>query len=137
MNRLKKSQIPAFKKELLKQQGGKCGICSIDLSEVPARDLCLDHCHTGGHIRSVLCRNCNGIEGKIKNLANRGKRKRTTQGFLRSVLEYWEQFDGKIGPNTVFHPDHKTEDEKRLERNRKARLRRAKNKATQNVNKGG
>lgn len=100
------------------------------------KDICLDHDHKSGHIRAVLCRNCNGIEGKLFNLANRGKRTATPRQYVAKVLKYWEDFDeSTISSSTLFHPEHKTADEKRQERNRKARLRRAKNNALKNIGK--
>jgi len=118
-----------MKELLLKKQLNRCGICSIDLSEIPSRNVCLDHDHKKGHVRAALCRNCNGIEGKIFNLANRGKRSGTPRGFLTRVLDYWSEFES----GDVYHPDHKTEDEKRIARNTKARLARARKAATKNV----
>lgn len=38
--------------QLLSDQGGKCAIC-----KAPATSL--DHCHTSGAIRGMLCQNCN------------------------------------------------------------------------------
>lgn len=103
------------------------------MSTMATRDLCLDHDHKSGHVRAVLCRNCNGIEGKIFNLANRGKRGGTVESFLVRVIKYWRDHAPTNSTSLVYHPSHKTEDEKRLERNRKARLARAKKAATQNV----
>lgn len=94
----------------------------------------MDHDHKSGAVRGVLCRNCNGIEGKIYNLANRAKRWRTVPEFIRSVLSYWEIHTDK-GMDVVLHPMHKTDDEKRLLRNKKARLARVKAQAIKNVGK--
>lgn len=38
--------------ELLKEQGGECPICG-ETPEV------VDHCHTTGRVRGVLCHKCN------------------------------------------------------------------------------
>jgi hypothetical protein len=89
---------------------------------------CLDHNHKTGLIRGVLCRNCNGIEGKIYNLANRAKRTLTTKDYLGQVILYWIKHETD---NTgLYHPLHKTVDEKRIATNAKARKRRAKLKET-------
>ena len=40
---------------LLAQQGGACAICR----KRPAKTLCVDHCHSTGKIRGLLCRKCN------------------------------------------------------------------------------
>lgn len=87
-------------------------------------NICLDHDHGTGHIRAVLCRNCNGIEGKIYNLANRAKRDATPLWWLEKLCEYWKHYIEN--PTGVYHPVHKTADEKRLLKNKRARLKRAK-----------
>lgn len=133
MKRLKPKEIAEHKKKLVAQQGGKCGLCGIDLSTVPTRDICLDHDHKNGHVRAALCRNCNGIEGKIYNLANRGKRGHTLPRFVELLLAYWDRHNPEGRTDLVYHPNHRTDDEKRVERNRKARLRRAKAQALNNV----
>jgi predicted amidophosphoribosyltransferase len=119
--RLKHTQIPAVRDMLIRSQDNRCALCSINLSGVMP---CLDHDHTTGRIRSVLCQNCNGIEGKIHNLCRRAKRERSTEQFLVSILEYWKAH--REAPTDLLHPTHRTEDEKRVRRNKKARLRRAK-----------
>jgi hypothetical protein len=121
--RLKLKDIPAFRDKLAQEQGWKCWICSIDLSSVTA---CLDHDHSAesGRCRSVLCANCNGLEGRIFNLARRGKRKGTETSFVKSILDYWE-YHAK-NPRQEIHPSHRTQDEKRIARNKKARERRKK-----------
>ena len=53
--------------EMLEQQDGHCAIC-------PRSDtLCVDHCHTSGKVRGILCKRCNTaiayineLEGAIK-----------------------------------------------------------------------
>lgn len=116
----------------METQGNECGICSISFDKIPTRDVCVDHDHTQGHIRSALCRNCNGIEGKIHNLARRGARGRGATDFLQRIQAYWERF-AQTTDKSIYHPSHKSDDEKRLARNKKARLNRAKAKALQNV----
>jgi hypothetical protein len=88
---------------------------------------CLDHDHQTGHIRGVLCNNCNGIEGKIFNLANRAKRMSTAILFLANLVRYWHKHrKPRVG---LLHPEHLTSEEQRLQRNKKERTRRAKSKA--------
>jgi len=119
--RIKIKDIPLFRNKIAQEQGGKCWLCDIDLSKVTP---CLDHDHTTGHIRGVLCGNCNGIEGKIHNLARRAKRDKTKYDFVNKVLSYWNHFSACR--REEIHPTHQTEDEKRLRRNKKARERRKK-----------
>jgi hypothetical protein len=89
-------------------------------------EACLDHDHKSGLIRGVLCRNCNGIEGKIFNLANRAKRTLTTKDYLGRVILYWIKHE--TDHRGLYHPLHRTVEEKRLRTNRKARERRASRK---------
>jgi hypothetical protein len=50
------------------------------------------------------------------------------------LVKYWEEFHASLETDsTLYHPDHKSEDEKRLARNKKARLSRIKRAATANV----
>jgi hypothetical protein len=121
--RLKAKDIDSLRRKISLEQNNKCWICEIDLSSVKA---CLDHDHFTGRIRSVLCQNCNGIEGKIKNLSNRGKRDKTRYDFVNKILSYWNFHSAH--QREEIHPSHRTEDEKRLIRNKKARLRRKKKK---------
>jgi hypothetical protein len=120
--RLKPEQLPIVKMKMLMAQDGRCAIasCRIKLS---VKDACMDHDHKTGSLRSVLCRNCNGIEGRIKNLATRAKRDTTPEMFLRSLLDYWDTHSAK--PSVVLYPLHRTTDEKREKRNAKARKKRA------------
>ena len=42
---------------MLKEQGGGCKICGK--AEGATKKLDVDHCHTTGRIRGLLCENCN------------------------------------------------------------------------------
>lgn len=109
---------------LSKRQDGKCAICDKRLT---LSDACLDHDHYTGLIRGVLCRNCNGIEGKIKNLVTRGRRDMLHKDYLGKIILYWIHHEqDRTG---LYHPTHLTDDEKRIKRNTKARKARAKKKA--------
>jgi len=84
----------------------------------------LDHDHQTGYIRDVLCVNCNGIEGKIFNLATRCVGKIGVLEFLKRLVAYHERhLEPKHGG--YIHPTFKTDVEKRLAANAKARKRRA------------
>jgi hypothetical protein len=120
--RLKVKDIPSLRQRFIEVQQGECFICRVKLDTVVA---CLDHDHCSGRIRAVLCGNCNGIEGKIFNLCRRAKRERDEPAFLQSILAYWDYW--QKNPRSEIHPSHKTDEEKRLRRNKKARQRRKKN----------
>jgi hypothetical protein len=66
--KLKYKDIPRIKKVLLQKQGFICPICDRDLNTLKPRDICLDHNHTNGKVRAVLCRGCNSMEGKVYRL---------------------------------------------------------------------
>lgn len=119
MRRMKRSQVPQVLLSLLKHQGGKCGICGEPCGPGKVKTAALDHDHDTGHVRGVLCINCNGIEGKIRSLVRRMGRHLDKHTAIRAISAYWlEHKEPKFGG--VFHWTHKTEDEKRLERNKKA-----------------
>lgn len=63
VNRLKRvyNTTPEEVSALLNEQGGKCAICH----EVSDK-LHIDHCHTHGHVRGLLCKNCNSAIGLLK-----------------------------------------------------------------------
>lgn len=51
---------------LLKAQESKCKICGIDEDKLKQR-LHIDHCHTSGKIRGLLCSNCNTGIGNLRD----------------------------------------------------------------------
>lgn len=125
MERMKTKDIPAVKKEILRAQGYKCLLCNIDMRRIESRNICLDHCHKSGFVRGVLCRNCNGVLGKIENLATRAKKDLTHITWLGNAVEFLKD-TSKAPAYDYIHPTHKTEAEKRALRNKRARQRRAK-----------
>lgn len=70
---------------MLEKQGGKCCICreseiTIDNRTNQVKKLAVDHCHTTGKVRGLLCANCNIGLGKFKdNVLN-----------LKTAIEYIE-----------------------------------------------
>ena len=47
---------------LLAEQKGVCKICGITAEE-NGKDFAVDHCHTTGKVRGLLCNNCNSGVG--------------------------------------------------------------------------
>lgn len=124
MRKLKHREVAGVRDDILQEQGHRCALCTTDL---PNDAAVLDHCHTTGAIRGVLCRNCNGIEGKVHNLARRAKRKWTPTWWLKQLIQYWAKHE--TDQTGLMHPTHKTAEDKRLRTNKLARERRAANKA--------
>lgn len=57
--------------ELLDQQGGLCAICRCKLGSVRAKQPDVDHDHTTGRVRGLLCRQCNVSLGLLKESPER------------------------------------------------------------------
>jgi hypothetical protein len=54
------------RKRMSDDHGNKCAICDIHQLEL-SLTLAVDHCHTTGKIRGLLCVNCNQGLGKFKD----------------------------------------------------------------------
>lgn len=128
---MKQKEIATEKTRILQLQNFKCPICLRNLKLEQPRNLCLDHDHTSGLVRMVLCRNCNGLEGEIFNRARRGARGNPPEWFLHRILKYWEHTENDLWG--LYHPNHKTADEKRERINKRARVARARKKAKENL----
>lgn len=110
---------------LTKRQNGRCPLCDRELT---VETGCQDHDHVTGLVRGVLCRGCNGSEGKIKNAFLRygGGMRTDMVVFLRNLADYLEFY--RNTPNKAIYHLHRTTEEKRVARNTKARKARAKAK---------
>lgn len=62
---------------MLREQGGTCAICHG--TETVGR-LAVDHCHSTGRVRGLLCTNCNQAIGKLKDDSQ----------LLRNAINYLE-----------------------------------------------
>ena len=53
----------------LEEQKEVCAICSCDSSGLRGKDdmFCVDHCHTTGQPRALLCHKCNAGIGMLKD----------------------------------------------------------------------
>lgn len=72
---------------LYDQQHRRCAICKVDIFHlsqgtnfVKSRMACVDHCHTTGKVRGLLCAECNKGLGNFKD----------NPVSLRNALEYLE-----------------------------------------------
>lgn len=53
---------------ILEAQGNRCLVCKSEFSREHRPHV--DHCHSTGRIRGLLCRMCNGAEGFLKTSDN-------------------------------------------------------------------
>lgn len=122
--RLKPKEILECRTKLLALQGGRCALCNLACA--PSQAV-LDHDHATGAIRASLHRTCNALLGKIENNYKRYG-VQNLAAFCSGVSPYLQSHTTN---RTGFtHPSHKTEDEKRLLRNKRARAARAKKGTT-------
>lgn len=108
------------------EQKGRCALCS---QPIASSEAVYDHDHKTGRCRAVLHRGCNAMLGHIENNAPRHKLTDLVRltAFLRAIPEYISRdYD-----HEPFHPTYRTEEEKRLRRNAKARKARAAKKKEQ------
>lgn len=105
-------------------QGLRCAICQLPMT---ADEACLDHCHTTFSVRGTLHRGCNALLGKVENNAARYG-VRNIAAFTNGIAAYLQRHSTNI--TGYLHPTFKTEEQKRVARNTKAREKRAANKVT-------
>lgn len=129
--RLKQKELKMYRDKLLKEQGGLCYLCEKPIE--PGNET-LDHSHETGHCRRVLCRQCNGAEGRILHWAKRSGAD-DVQQFLLNLSDYW-LIDFK---DTPIHPTHLTEKQKQIKALKKKRSKviteRAKQRYTDQIKK--
>ena len=68
---------PAMYEVLYDSSGGRCAICSDTFTRVPD----IDHCHTTGEVRGLLCSHCNTGLGKFRDSTER----------LQAAIRYLEK----------------------------------------------
>jgi len=86
----------------------------------------LDHDHHTGAVRDALHRGCNALLGKIENNYKRYGVWHL-KPFLAGAGDYLQRHsENRTG---LLHPTHKTDEDKRIRRNKLAAARRAKAKA--------
>ena len=123
MNRLKNAkEVREWRERTLAEQGGVCALCGLPLAK---EDAVADHHHKHGWMRGVLHRGCNSLLGKIEN----NWRRMGVPDLPMFLLGSWRylndtEYYGVRG--SPFHPSYRTAEEKRLRRNKKARMKRKK-----------
>lgn len=127
--KLPRTQMRAWAARHLKmEQGGMCPVCGLEIDLKIKGEGVIDHDHTTGRIRGVLHRSCNAALGKVDNAAGRWGAKSMNYAailmWLKRMVLYYEK-----DPTPWIYPMHKSDDEKKDDRNRKAREARAAIKA--------
>lgn len=51
---------------LIERQFGRCVLCQTEITEIDPALIHIDHCHTTGLVRGVLCVRCNSLLGFAK-----------------------------------------------------------------------
>lgn len=123
--RLTAKQVVAVRAQIAEAQGGRCAICKKAFGAKPPHDPVLDHNHHTGAIRGVPCRACNALLGPVENNAARYG-VRDILAFASGVAPYLLKHTTNV--TGWLHPTYRTDDEKRIRRNAKARVARAKKK---------
>lgn len=125
MKRLTATQVRLIRVRLAAEQGNRCALCGGQFGLKAPLDPVLDHDHKTGAVRGVLHRGCNSLLGKVENNAPRYG-VRDVLAFCGGLANYLRKHMTNI--TGYLHPTHKTEDEKRVLKNMRARKSRAKNK---------
>ena len=69
--------------EMVKSQDNKCAICKLEIEG----NLCVDHCHTTGKVRGLLCKLCNLVVGNAKDDIQ----------ILQNGIEYLNKYNYVLG----------------------------------------
>ncbi|MEG2886403.1 MAG: endonuclease domain-containing protein [Aurantimicrobium sp.] len=111
MRKLTRSQLNALKYQLIEKVKA-CPLCGKPFSGMEPKNVVVDHDHMTGEVRGVLCRGCNGAEGKVANAAGRwaglGMDYAKIVPWLEKLVKYLRQ-EGQ----GVLYPTHLSEQEKK------------------------
>jgi hypothetical protein len=114
--RLTQREIADYRLQLLQAQKGLCALCGEAI--LPGSAV-LDHDHSTGHIRGVLHRGCNALEGQIVNSLPRNQ---ITEAQLLEIFQRWTSYHMQQYPE--LHPTHRTPEEKTALRRKRAQRKR-------------
>lgn len=127
MRRITATEVKNVRLSLSARQGNRCALCQQPLGTKAPLDPVLDHDHETGAVRGVLHRGCNSGLGKVENAAARYGYARNLIPFAMGLGRYLQTHSTNV--TGLIHPTHKTDEEKRLLKNERARKARAKKSA--------
>lgn len=81
--RRRKSTYGTDGSDLWEEQDGLCATCRTPLALLPSKHRHIDHCHTSGVVRGLLCNQCNLALGYIRGGPE----------VLRNMADYLEKFE--------------------------------------------
>lgn len=55
------------REDMIEVQGNRCAICKTHFSEIPTKHIHVDHDHSTGKARGILCHHCNQVLGQCKD----------------------------------------------------------------------
>lgn len=101
---LKPADVKRYRLMFMEKQEYKCALCG---GRTAPETPCLDHCHTSGMVRAVLCGTCNRNEGKvrvaIRYMSKLGHLTRTDPiSWLKNLVAYLEHHEEN--PSNIIHP---------------------------------
>ena len=117
--RLNASQLKEWREATWRAQDKRCAITGYTISPSEA---VADHDHSTGRLRGVLHRGVNALLGKCEN---NYRRYGLSLPMLRAMAPAIADYIERDYSANVFYPTHRTEDEKRELRNKRAREARA------------
>lgn len=82
-----------------------CPLCGRAFRTFISKNRVVDHDHKTGMVRGVLCRSCNGLDGRVNNLAERAGKSTTPIEWLQNLLDYWKA--ARASPRNVYYPGTK------------------------------
>ena len=110
LRQVKAGEIPKIREYLMREkQNYICPLCGINMLNLTPKSRCVDHDHrkttpNAGGIRGVLCSNCNGMEGKVRNAVVRAKRRGTEMQWIENLVAYWLKHE--TNQTGLIHPLH-------------------------------
>jgi hypothetical protein len=131
--RLKQREIKEWREKLVAQQFHLCPLCGLKLNK---EDAVLDHCHKTGLIRGALHSGCNAMLGKLENAHVRMGKMFSDDQFMSMAPSSWYYVTADYS-EMPLHPTWRTQEEKRLSRNERAKEKRKKKAKKRPVKKPG